>query len=178
MNETADDLARLQQLLDESYASAGEHLVEVVTADRRLDSPSLCARLTGMRLLVLATVTRDGRPICGAVDGIFHRGSFYFGSSPASIRFRHINERPAVSATHLPGEELAVTVHGNAEPIDVGAPEHREFRQTLLGIYVPRYGAEWEKFLDGGPVYARINATRMFTFWMSPEELAAASPDL
>jgi Pyridoxamine 5'-phosphate oxidase len=170
MNETREDLIRLQQLLDESYAAGGQHLLEVVTPDRRLDAPALCARLTGMRLLVLATVTRDGRPICGAVDGIFHRGSFYFGSSPASVRFRHINERPAVSATHLPGEELAVTVHGTAERIDVGAAEHREFRETLLGIYVPRYGADWEKFLDAGPVYARIDATRMFTFWMSGDE--------
>jgi hypothetical protein len=27
-----------------------------------------------MRLLVLATTTRDGRPISGTVDGFFHRG--------------------------------------------------------------------------------------------------------
>ena len=119
-----------------------------------------------MRLLVLATITADCRPINGPVDGFFFRGSFYFGSSPNSIRFRHIRQRPSVSATHLPGEELAVTVHGVAEPIDVAASEHAAFRQTLLDFYVPRYGPEWETFLDSGPMYARINATRMYTFWM------------
>lgn len=77
--------------------------------------------------------------------------------------------RPAVSATHLPGEELAVTVHGTATRIDVAAAEHAPFRQTLLDIYVPRYGAEWEQFLDAGPVYARIDARRMYTFSMPPE---------
>ena len=166
MHETPNDLEILQALLDKSYATAGEHLREVITAERRLDAPTLCAQLVGMRLLVLATVTADARPIAGPVDGIFYRGSFYFGSSPESVRFKHINHRPSVSATHLPGEELAVTVHGTAEPIDVAAPEHRGFRETLLSIYTPRYGAEWETFLNSGPVYARINATRMFTFSM------------
>jgi hypothetical protein len=94
------------------------------------------------------------------VDGIFFRGQFHFGSSPDSTRFRHIRKRPQVSATHLPGEELAVTVHGQAIPVDVDD----DFRQALLDIYVPRYGPEWEKFLDSGPVYARIAPERMFTY--------------
>jgi Pyridoxamine 5'-phosphate oxidase len=171
MHETADDLAALQRLLDASYTAAGEHLREVVTTERRLDAAGVVAALPGMRLLVLATVTLDGRPITGAVDGIFYRGAFHFGSSPHSVRFRHIARGSAVSATHLPGEPLAVSVHGTATMIDVGAPEHAGFRRTLLDIYVPRYGAEWESFLDGGAVYARIEATKMFTFSMPEEEL-------
>jgi len=42
-------------------------------------------------------------------------------------------------------------------------------RRTLPDVYVPRYGPEWEAFLDSGPVYARIDADRMFTFHMSPD---------
>ena len=166
MKETPGDLDRLQRLLDESYAAGGAHLREVITPDRRLDAVALAARLDGMSLLVLATVTGDGRPICGPVDGIFYRGSFHFGSSPDSIRFRHIRQRPAVSATHLDGEEFSVTVHGTATEIDLKSPEHAEFRRTLLDVYVPRYGEEWEQFIDSGPVYARIDARRMFTFFM------------
>lgn len=169
VHETMDDLATLQAMLDRSMASAGEHLHEVITADRVLTAVELVERLTGMCLLVLATTTADGRPIAGPVDGIFYRGQFWFGSSPTSVRFRHIAARPSVSATHLPGEELAVTVHGSAATIDVQAPEHAGFRRTLLDIYVPRYGADWEKFLDGGPQYARIDARRMFTFSMPPD---------
>src|SRR4051812_11238418 len=116
-----------------------------------------------MCLLTLATVTSDGRPRTGPVDGIFYRGAFHFGSAPDSMRFRHIRARPQVSATYLPGEELGVTVHGRALPVDIATGE---FRQTLLDIYVPRYGAEWEQFLDSGPVYARIDAERMFVFSM------------
>jgi nitroimidazol reductase NimA-like FMN-containing flavoprotein (pyridoxamine 5'-phosphate oxidase superfamily) len=166
MNDRPEDLAELQAVLDHSYEAAGPHLRDVTTPDRRVDAAQLAERLTGMRLLVLATSTRDGRPINGPVDGIFHRGRFHFGSSPQSLRFRHLRERPAVSATHLPDESFAVTVHGDAELIDVHATEHAEFKRTLLDIYVPRYGERWAEMLDGGAWYARINPHRMFTFSM------------
>ena len=90
------------------------------------------------------------------------------------MRFRHIGHRPQVSATHLPGEELAVTVHGRAVPVDVRAPEGAELRETLMQVYLPKVGPQFEDFLDGRtgegggdpPVYARIEADRMFTFRM------------
>lgn len=165
MRETAEDLAQLQALLDRSYAGAGPHLLRIHTPERRLDAEQVAARLAGMRLLALATVSTAGHPVVGPVDGIFLRGSFHFGSAPDSARARHIAARPWVSATHLPGEELAVTVHGEAVPVDVGAAEGAELRATLLEIYVPRYGPEWETdFLDSGPVYWRIEAERMFTY--------------
>jgi hypothetical protein len=167
VHESAADVAALQQLLDRSYASAGAHLLRIHTPERRPTAEETVARLGGMCLLVLTTVTADCRPIGGPVDGIFYRGAFHFGSSPDSLRFRHIRSRPQVSATHVPGEEFAVTVHGRAVPIDIRADESAGFRQTLLEIYVPRYGPEWEeRFLDSGPVYARIEAERMFAFAM------------
>jgi hypothetical protein len=170
MHERPDDLTELQAVLDRSFDAAGPHLRNIATPERHLDATQLSEELTGMRLLVLATSTRDGRPINGPVDGIFYRGRFHFGSSPESVRFRHLRERPAVSATHLPGESLAVTVHGDAELIDVHAPEHAEFKQTVLDIYTPRYGEEWATMLDGGACYARINPRRMFTFSMPDAE--------
>src|SRR5580704_81801 len=99
MLETPEELRHLQDLLDASMASAGSHLRGIVD------------RLQGMRLLVLATVTADGRPLAGPVDGYFLHGTFWFSSGRDSVRMRHLAARPAVSATHLPGEELAVTVH-------------------------------------------------------------------
>jgi hypothetical protein len=166
VHETADDLHALQSLLDRSLAAGGEHLRSILTPDRQLPAEALVRRLTGMTLLTLATVSRDCRPFVGPVDGVFYRGAFHFGSSPDSLRFRHIAQRPAVSATHLPREEFAVTVHGRATRVDVRAPEHAGFRSALLEVYTPRYGAEWEQFLDSGPVYARIDADKMFVLSM------------
>jgi nitroimidazol reductase NimA-like FMN-containing flavoprotein (pyridoxamine 5'-phosphate oxidase superfamily) len=90
------------------------------------------------------------------------------------LRARHIRARPQVSATHLPREEFAVTVHGRARPIDVRAPAGAGLRKTLLEIYTPLYGDDWEKFIDPrdgdeAPVYFRIEADKMFSFQMVGE---------
>jgi hypothetical protein len=161
VHESPEDVAALQELLDRSYAGAGAHLLAIHTTERRLRAEQVAERLSGMCLLALATVTTDGRPVVGAVDGIFFRGAFHFGSSPDSVRFRHIRARPQVSAIHLPGEELAITVHGRAVMADTASGA---LRQALLDIYTPRYGADWHEFLDSGPVYARIEAERLFAF--------------
>lgn len=166
MHESEDDLVVLQDLLDRSFGSAGSHLLEIITPDRRLSAPEVSGRLDGMRLLALATVTSDGRPLVGPVDGIFFRGSFHFGSSPDSVRIRHLRRRPHVSATHLPGESFAVTVHGTARILDFSHQDQAELRSALLDHYVPQYGPNWESFLDAN-VYARIDADRMFVFHQS-----------
>jgi hypothetical protein len=166
MLETNEDVNALQELLDQSYSNAGPHLKEVITGERRLDAGDLCARMVGVRLLTLATVTSDHRPISSPVDGIFYRGAFHFGSSPQSVRIRHIHARSCVSATHLPGEELSVTVHGQAEVIDMRSPQNAELRRVVLDIYTPKYGSEWETFFDANS-FARIDATKMFTFYMA-----------
>ena len=160
MHETPADIRALQDLLDRSYDAAGPHLRSITSPERRVSAEDLAERLTGMCLLVVATVTRDCRPIAGPLDGIFYRSAFHFGTAPNSVRYRHLLARPQVSATHLPREEFAVNVHGRAVPVEIAGG----FRETLLEVYVPRYGADWEQFLDSGPVYMRIDADRMFTF--------------
>ncbi len=165
MLETPEDLDRLQQLLDRSMASAGPHLRSIITDERRLTAQQLCDRLQGMRLLALATVTADGRPIAGPVDGYLLHGSFYFSSGRDSVRMRHLAARPACSATHLPGEELAVSVHGRAELFDVSDRAHGELRQAMLDHYLPLQGPEFEDWLNGiDALGARIAADKMFTF--------------
>ena len=165
MLETPEELDNLQQLLDRSMAGAGEHLRGIITGGRRLSAADLAGRLPGMRLLTVATVTADGRPLAGPVDGYFLHGTFWFSSGRNSVRMRHLAARPAVSATHLPGEELAVTVHGRAELLDLGDPAAAELRQAMLDWYVPRQGPEFESWLNAlDAVAARIEPAKMFTF--------------
>ena len=167
MLETSEEIDRLQQLLDRSAAGAGQHLRGIITDERRLSAVQVVERLPGMRLLTVATVTADGRPLAGPVDGYFLHGSFYFSSGRNSVRMRHLAARPAVSATHLPGEELAVTVHGQAELFDLRDPARGELRQAMLDYYLPRQGPEYETWLDQlDAVGARIAAEKMFTFSM------------
>lgn len=148
-------------------AGAGEHLRGIITGERRLSAADLAGRLQGMRLLTVATVTADGRPLAGPVDGYFLHGTFWFSSGRNSVRMRHLAARPAVSATHLPGEELAVTVHGRAELLDLRDPAAAELRQAMLDWYVPRQGPEFESWLNAlDAVAARVEPAKMFTFAM------------
>ena len=165
MLENPAEIDRLQQLLERSAADAGAHLRGIITDERRLSAAQVIERLQGMRLLTVATVTADGRPLAGPVDGYFLHGSFYFSSGRNSVRMRHLAARSSVSATHLPGEELAVTVHGRAELFDLSDPAGAELRQAMLHWYVPRQGPEFETWLDQlDAVGARIAAEKLFTF--------------
>lgn len=165
MLETPTELQQLQSLLDASMASAGSHLRGIVTDERRLDARRLTERLQGMRLLVLATVTADGRPLAGPVDGYFLHGTFWFSSGRDAVRMRHLAARPAVSATHLPGEELAVTVHGRAECFALADPAGAVLRQAMLDEYLPKQGPSFEQWLQGSDALgARIEPEKMFTF--------------
>jgi hypothetical protein len=167
MHETPEEIARLQELLDRSAAQAGPHMSDIITAERRLTAAQVVEKHQGMRLLVLATVTADGRPLTGAVDGYFLHGSWYFSSGRNSVRMRHIAARPAVSATHLPGDELGITVHGRAEPFDLSDPARGELRQAMLDHYLPLQGPAFQAWLDDSDAMgARITAEKMFTFSM------------
>src|ERR1700691_738095 len=164
MLETPGEIDRLQQLLDRSAAGAGPHLRGIITDNRRLSAERLCELLQGMRLLVVATVTADGRPLAGPVDGYLLHGMFYFSSGRDSVRMRHLASRPAVSATSLAGDELAVTVHGRAELFDVSDPARGELRQAMLDYYLPSQGPAFETWLDqAAAVAAPIAADKMFT---------------
>lgn len=158
MHETPGDLRALQHLLDESHAAAGDHLRSILQEERRLSAPDLAGLLTGVQVLTVATVTADGAPIVGAVDGLFYRGRFHFGSSPKSVRAGHLDRDPRVSAAHTRSEELAVIVHGRAHPIDVFSADPPAFRDYLIEVY-----PDWEDwYADGGARYWRIEPAKMF----------------
>ena len=139
MHETAQDIATLQDLLDRSYRQAGQHLLAIHGEARRLKAAELVARLQGMCLLVVTTVSKDCRPVGAPLDGVFHRGAFYFGTDPSAVRWRHLRVNPSVSATYLPSEDWSVTVHGRALPVDVGPSDPEGLRSTLIEVYTPPY---------------------------------------
>jgi hypothetical protein len=175
MLETPEDFDAMQRLLDESADGAGPHLRSIITDDRRLNAAQLCQELQGMRLLALATVTADGRPLVGPVDGYLIHGSFHFSSGRDSVRMRHLASRPAVSAIHLPGDDLAVTVHGRAELFELSDPRHGELRRAMIDFYLPKQGPAFETWLDQEePMGARIVAQKMFTFAVGTEHLPGA----
>ncbi len=158
MRESPEEVRELQALLDRSYAGAGEHLLSIHTDNWRVSAAELVELLTGMVVLNLATVNSRCEPLVGPVDGQFYGGKFYFGSSPDSLRAKHIKRNPNVSVAHTRGEELAVVAHGVAR--DVDRAQSAGYREVLEEIY----GSEgFEEFWESeGPVYWYLEPRKMF----------------
>jgi hypothetical protein len=159
MKETPEDIVALQALLDRSYEGAGEHLLSIHTPNWRVSAERLVELLQGMCVLDLATITAKGEPRIGPVDGFFYRGRWYFGSSPTSMRARHLAKRPQVSAAHTRGEELSVIVHGNAVPMDKTSENALGYRALSEELYGKEAVAE---FWEGGAPYWLIEPQKMF----------------
>lgn len=169
MYESSEEIDRLQRLMDASADAAGPHLRSIITDERRLDAAALCAELGGMRLLSAATVSADGRPISGPADGYFLHGSFWFSTSRDSVRARHLWRRPAISVTHIPHVQLAVSAHGTATLFDFPGPDTAELRQAMLDHYLPLQGPDFETWLDDmeDGVAVRVDASKLFVFHMA-----------
>ncbi len=179
MYETHEDLCTLQDLLDRSFQSQGEHTRSIIAEERRLGAEELAARLTGMRLLSLATVTKDGRPRNAPVDGFFYRGAFWFGSSPHSLRIHHIRQRPEVSATYLEGEALGIIVHGRAEIIEHDTEDFQGFARfatETYGEWWPKQMIAWREEYGEPAPYARIDPERMHVFAALKQPAATVPP--
>lgn len=138
MHETSEDLAKLQRLLDESYASAGEHLRSIFTPELRSSAEDVANALSGIFVINLAVVTAKCEPLLAPVDGLFYRGRLWFGLPSGSQRVHHVRARPAVSATQVEGElpsGRCLIVHGTAREVTYGHPLHAGYSEYALGSY-------------------------------------------
>ena len=160
MHESDAELSELQELLDASYARAGEHLRSIWGEDSRLDARGLCEELVGVQVLDLGTVTPRGEPRVAPVDGLFFRGHLWFGSAEDSARFRNIRANPAVSgAIHRGLETFLVIVHGRATETDPRGPDAGGFADYAREVY----DFDWDAMHPTAP-YARIDARTLLAF--------------
>ncbi len=167
MRETSSDLEWLQTVLDDSYARAGRHLTGIHIPTARVSAADVVARLHGMQVFVVATVSSNGRPLTGPVDAFLYRGRVHFGTAPDAVRARHLRRSPAVSATHVRGEELAVTVHGEVERLDLAV------EAGFVEVLRDEYGAGEDPAAAGAP-YFRIHPHCMFAADMGVHTRPAA----
>ena len=170
MHETIEDLAELQRRLDQSYASAGEHLRSIFRPELASSAEDIAAVLTGIFVINLATVTAKGEPLVAPVDGLFYRGRLFFGLPPRSPRARHVRARPAVSATKMDGElpdGHCLIVHGTAQEVIYGHPLHPGYSRYALGLY----GLPIPDDLDNDPEGGRPRED--FTGFVEPRRIYA-----
>ena len=156
MFETAAEINALQELLDRSHVAASQHLRDIITPDRTLSAADICALMTGMRVLNLATVTARSEPRISAVDGHFLNGRWAFTTSGTAAKARHLRARPAVSASYVDGEKVGIFTHGQVEFLADGTPEQAALDEYLTGFYRSSPKSWGEQI-----VYCRIRPTWM-----------------
>ncbi len=88
----------------------------------------------------------------GPVDCLLDCGYLRFGNQCA-----HLARSPAVSATHVRGEALVVTVHGTAKSLALEGGD-RDFRDFLRDHYGDD---QFDRHLAGEPYY-RIDPDRLY----------------
>ena len=169
MHETPEEIESLQLLLDASIGASGAHLADIVTPERRLSARQIVAALTGMKVLVVATVTAAGEPRTSCADGHFLHGTWMFGTAASAVKARHLRARPAVSVTHADGERLAVFTHGSAEYITVDDPGFQPCDEHFIAHYgsSPR---DW----GPDPVFVRVRPTWMVGYAMTAAEFPSS----
>jgi Pyridoxamine 5'-phosphate oxidase len=165
MKETPEELAAMQRLLDASIAGSGPHLTGIVSGPRRLTARQLVTALTGMKVLVVATVTAAGEPRTSCVDGHFLNGTWMFCTSAQAVKARHLRTRPALSVTYADGERMAVFTHGTAESITSADPGFGPYDEH----YIAHYGSSPRDW-GPAPVFIRVRPTWMVGYAMAAAE--------
>ena len=165
MHESAEEVAALQRLIDDSYARAGDHLASIFTEDRRLTAEEAVAYLTGVKHLVVATTSAAGEPRVSAVDGLFLHGSFWFSTSRRALKARHLSRRSAVSAAHVVGDTVGFFAHGRAESVTGGTAESAAVAPYWREVYGGSAPEDWTDAPEDA-VYLRIVAHTFLTSCM------------
>ena len=180
MFETEFELETLDELLAASFLGAGEHLTSIIAPSRRLSSTELCRYLTGVKHLVVATVTATGEPRCSAVDGLFLHGTFWFSTAATSLKVRHLECRRALSGAHVVGDDVGVFVHGMARVVNGATEESASISHYWSDVYGGGTPEDWVS-APSDARYVQILASAMFTYVFSRDRfealLAGAVPD-
>jgi hypothetical protein len=160
VRETAADLESLQALLDESVAKASPFLRRSFQMpERSLSAAELGARLDGLIVVSLATVTANGEPRVAPIDAVFLRGRFYVPTVAQAARARHLARRPGVSVTYYEGRTMAVIAHGRAEAVAPGEEPFDEVEEIRLAE-----GGESILGWGGDPIFLRVEPDVIYTY--------------
>lgn len=159
MEETPEDIARLEALLTRSTEQAGPFLrASFEMPAHSLSARQLIAYWQGVQTVALATVTARGEPRAAPIGAIFYRGHIYIPTVADAARTKHIARRPAVSLTHFVDDGLAIIVHGEAAIVRQDDPEFapvEAIQRASRGTSV----REW-----GEGVYLRVDAHVIYTY--------------
>ena len=116
----------------------------------------VAARITAAKNYFLATTTDDGRPHVRPIDGVFVDDTLAFGGSPETRWVRHLQRRPAASAS-LPDDDNAVVIDGEVEYVtDPGSPLAKAVLAANVTKYPQYYSDGDHEFLPFWALHPRL----------------------
>jgi hypothetical protein len=138
-----------------------------MTPQRRLTAGQVVQYLQGIKHVSLGTVTARGEPRVAPLDAYFVHGRFVVSTGGRSMRLRHMRARPAVSLSHVVGDDVAVVVNGRAVIIEHGDSEAADLDRIATGLYGSS-PFSWGE----GVVFIRVEPDAMFAYAFHPERFA------
>jgi hypothetical protein len=169
VRETADELERLQALLDESIEHASGFLRRSFEMpEHSLSAAQLATHLQGGLTVALGTVTARGEPRVAPISAFFLHGSFYVPTVAEAARARHLARRGAMSLTYFEATDFAVIAHGRATIITADDPGFADLEATQVEC-----GNQSVREWQGHGVYLQIHPARVYTFAREPDRYAA-----
>ncbi len=146
MHETPDDLVALQNVLDNSIASAGPHLKsmfkEPLTASEVVDE------LSSIFEVHFATITPSGAPFVAPIDSLFYCGQLWIGIPSAAVRASFVRRDQRVSVSYTRGESFCLIVHGRAVEVRQDDPLAKQYGAYSDGEYMKLYGEKWLDWVE------------------------------
>ncbi len=168
MRESPSDLTNLQNLLDSSIEQAGSFLRDSMELDSNsLTAKQVARRLEGLRTVSLASVTARGEPRVAPITAIFIAGHYVVPTVVDAARSRHLRRRPGVSLTEYSGNDMAITVHGQAAFVDSGHPDFPALDELYQSISRGERPSSWG---GGGPLHIRVVPDVMYATATNREE--------
>jgi hypothetical protein len=163
--ETEAELAEIQAMLDAHLARANQHMLNIVTPDRRLTARQVASYLQGTKHVAFATVTSKGEPRVSPLDMLFIHGRFTMSTGTDATKIGHLRANPACSAVHVDGDRIAVVANGTVEWIPRDHPDHAE----VLRVWTETYDSDPSSW-GGAIVFFRIRPSSMWAYAFHPEE--------
>ena len=109
-------------------------------------------RMTEAKCYWLSTVDAESQPYATPIDGLWHKGTLYFGGSPRTRWSRNLSQNPSL-CVHLESGIDVVILRGEA--VEMKGME-RELAETLARASYEKYGyaPKPEEYENSDGVYA------------------------
>ena len=171
MRESAEDMARLQALIDRSIAQAGPFLrSSFEMPEHSLSARQVIAVFEGNTVVALSTATAAGEPRVAPIGCLLIEGVFCIPTTRTAARYRMVRRQAKVALTAFDGIDLAVIVQGTARPVHQDEPDFARIDaiNLELGGTSPSGWGE-----PGNGCYLAIEPESIITYARYPEQIGA-----